>query len=271
MRQGSLVSCSISAYLGEHALQTGPRDLVAPLDDRRGAVERGQPDAVGNNRIGGIGLDRRVARLLARAVRRGLAVIGIDRQKECVGGRQRTQLCGVSSGQRAVAGKPPHQLVARFERRRSQLRLQEAPEHPGVLLDQIDGRQQRRPMQLAAESQLQVVRLRQLVEIYRPVQPQAASSFDRPHGDHRRFQRILIHPANQNRHARGQQSELIRRRNAVERIGQLPPLRADEAIAGAFDDRRPGGRLAHGIWLGGIREQRANARVHARVIGHRGV
>ena len=91
------------------------------------------------------------------------------------GADKRAQLLGVPACQRAIAGKTAHQLVSGLERCRGQLRLEETPEHAGVVLDEIDGRQQRRPMEIAAESQLEVIRFRELVEIDRPVQRQPAA------------------------------------------------------------------------------------------------
>ena len=110
--------------------------------------------AVGDDRIGRIARRLPADRLDRAPSVRMVVVRGIDRQEQRVGGRQRAQLSACRACQRAVAGKPPHQLVSRFERRRGQLGLHEPPQHARVVLDEIDGRQQRRPVQLAAEPQL---------------------------------------------------------------------------------------------------------------------
>ena len=49
-----------------------------------------------------------------------------------------------------------------------------------MVLDQIHGGQQGRPVQIATESQLQIVRLSELVEVDRPVQGQTAPAIGRP-------------------------------------------------------------------------------------------
>ena len=76
--------------------------------------------------------------------------------------------------QRAVARKTPHQLVSGLEWRRGQLGLDQTPEHACVVFDQIDGSQQRGPVKIATEPQLEVIRFGKSVEIDRTVQRQAA-------------------------------------------------------------------------------------------------
>ena len=163
------VAADVADFL-EHAFQPRARDLVVALDDRCRSIQRRQPDAIGRDRIVGPAAGRPVAHGAAGQRRDGLVVGGIDRQKQRVRRRQRAQLVGMPSGQRAIAGETAHQLVPGFERRRGQLRLEEPPEHARVVLDEIDGGQQRRPVEIATEPQLQVVRFGELVEIDRPVQ-----------------------------------------------------------------------------------------------------
>ena len=251
----------------EHTRQAGTRDLVALLDDRRGAVKRRQPDAVRHDLIAVLSM----VPVWMLLVGGDVAFAGIDRQKERVRGRQGAQLRRVPPRQRAIARESSHQLVACFKGSGAQLRLQEPPQHSRMALDQIDGGQQRRPVQLPAEAQLQVVRLRQLVEVERPVQRQAAPATGRPHRKHRRVVRILVEATSEDRDAHCQRRKLIRRRNAVERIGQLLRLRAAKTVPAVFDDLCPGRRLAHPVRCGGIGKQGANAPVHIGVIRDGGV
>ena len=52
------------------------------------------------------------------------------------GADERAALVGMPPRQRSVARETAHQLVSGFERCRSQLGLDQAPEHAGVVLDE---------------------------------------------------------------------------------------------------------------------------------------
>ena len=106
------------------------------------------------------------------------------------------------------------------------------------MLDEIDGRQQGGPVQIAAEPQLQIVRFRKLVEVDRPVQREAASGRGRTDGDDRRLL-ALVNAAHEIRHPLRQLPELFRRFDAVERVGELARGSAYEPIARSLDNRGP--------------------------------
>src|SRR5918994_1899627 len=92
--------------------------------------------------------------------------------------------------QRAVAGKTTHQLVSGLKRRRGQLRLDQTPEHARVVFDEIDGRQQRSPVEIATEPQLEVIRFGKPVEIDWTVQSQTTPWCRWPDRDNCRLRRI---------------------------------------------------------------------------------
>ena len=241
--------------LGEHALQARARDLVAPLDDRRRSVERRQPARSRRRSDRRIRLVRRRGPDPPTAPRRRLVIGRIDRQKQRVRRRQRAQLIGMPPRQRAIARKPAHQLVPRFERRRGQLRLHEPPEHPRVILDEIDGRQQRRPVQLAAEPQLADSSIpracrdrsdgtapgRIAAREAGPRRPPAADSRQRPARGP-----TPASPAARVVSTASMPSSASR---------ELARLSADEPVARALDDRGPCLGLADAVGLGGIGEQ----------------
>ena len=234
----------------EHVLEPFARQLVAVLDGRRRSVDRRQPDAIRRDRI-----SRRAALAGCRLLRQRHRIVDrLDGQKERVWRRQRLELLGVTPGQRLIARQTPHQLISRLERGGRELRLEQAPEHARVILDEIHSRQQRRPVQLAAEAKLEVVRVSELVEVDRPVQRHPAPARRGPQRDDGRRLALRL-AARQIRHALRQAPQLAGGVDAVEGVDELARRLRAHPLARRRDDRRPCFRLANLIGIVRIREQ----------------
>ena len=123
LQRSRWLSIDIAANLAnflEDALQAGARDLVIALDDGCRSIQRRQPYAIGRDRIVGSAIRHRLPRA-GRKWRDGLLLGWIDGEKERVRRRQCSQLVGMSSGQRAIAGETTHQLIPGFKRCGGQL------------------------------------------------------------------------------------------------------------------------------------------------------